>query len=1284
MRKATRHFDWKGRIETLEDRRVMSADPLLGGSIEHHAFLEEEAPQIEHQLVSEPDFWLDVDNLISLEDQLDQIEQTLYSAHGTTGLNSVVSNYGFTGIGQTVAVIDSGIAYDHFALGGGFGSNYKVVGGWDFTGENDANPYDDGPSGSHGTHVAGIVGGTSGNDKGVAPGVDLVALRVFDDAGSGYFSWVENALRWVINNRTTFENPITAINLSLGVSSWNSNTIPAWSTLEDEFASLKAAGVFIAVSAGNGYATFNAPGLSYPAASPHVVPVMSVTDSGALASYSQRDTRAIAAPGSAIRSTVPDYNSSSSTKNNGITDDYANFSGTSMASPYIAGASVLIRQAMEFAGYTSITQDTIYNHMMATGTAFLDASTGLTFKRLNLGAAINALMPTDEYGSTVATAHNLGSLNNTQSLDGVIGTVSDADYFSFTATSNGRVTFDVSDATHNMDAAWTLSAGTGTVSNNGDTFAFDVVAGQTYTVGLSSSGGIGHYSLEVSAENTFTYTDWGSVSFSQLNGLSATGESWYRVAASQTGYLTVESLFDAQSGQVSLQLYNANMQPVMSGNSVNGTSRVDTYATAGQEFYVCVLGSNAEVDYRLSNLVTLDGTTVNIDGTTGDDAFVFSAGDTHTVTVNGVTHTFSSTAVNAFHFNGGAGSDTITTTGTAGNETARLDVGQLSVTGTGYSVLATSVENITANGGGGFDVANFYDSSGDDRFIGRTTYSYLQGTGYSNYVAGFTQVHAFSTNGGNDEANLYDSAGDDRFYGHSSYAYLRTGQFYNYAAGFDRVHAFALNGGYDEANLYDSAGNDQFYGYSTYAYMRSNQFLNYAGGFDRVHGFALNGGYDEANLYDSAGNDKFYGHSTYAYMQGDQFFNYIQGFDRVHGFALNGGYDEANLYDSAGNDRLYGHSTYAYMQGGQFFNYAQGFERVHGFALNGGYDEANLYDSAGNDQFYGYSTYAYMQGGQFFNYAQGFDRVHGFALNGGVDEAKLYDSAGNERFFGYSTYAYMQGDQFFNYTAGFDQVLGYALNGGDDEANFYDSAGDDRFYGYSTNSYMRGNQFLNYAAGFDRVHGFALNGGYDEANLYDSAGNDQFYGHSTYAYMRGSQFLSYAGGFDRVHGFALNGGYDEANLYDSAGNDKYYGYSTYAYMQGGQFFNYAGGFDRVHGFALNGGYDEANLYDSAGDDQFVASSNYSHLSGNGFFNYVSNFDRIDGYSNSGGVDRATFINAQDGDTTYGRGNYFNYAGAFAWWSLTRFDWISVEVGSDDDVQHDVLATDYVFEEIGVA
>ena len=183
----------KTQLESLEDRVVMSADPLgglLGGSISHHGLADDSsgaAPaqsQIVHHAKQAPDFWINPGDAYDLDEHLHEIEQTLTSAHGQTGLTNVRNDYGFRGGGQTVAVIDSGISYDHLALGGGFGANYRVVGGFDFT-ESDSDPYDDGPNGSHGTHVAGIVGSDDSTHTGVAPDADLVGLRVFDDSGAG-------------------------------------------------------------------------------------------------------------------------------------------------------------------------------------------------------------------------------------------------------------------------------------------------------------------------------------------------------------------------------------------------------------------------------------------------------------------------------------------------------------------------------------------------------------------------------------------------------------------------------------------------------------------------------------------------------------------------------------------------------------------------------------------------------------------------------------------------------------------------------------------------------------------------------------------------------------------------------------------------------------------------------------------------------------------------------------------------------------------------------------------
>ncbi|MCH7753158.1 MAG: S8 family serine peptidase, partial [Planctomycetes bacterium] len=798
-----RSFDLSARMEQLEDRLAMSADPLgglLGGPIEQHSIIEE-PPPLDHHQVSTPDFWIDTSEQELLEDYLQEIDQALAGAHDQTGLTTVRTDFGFSGIGQTVAVIDSGIAYDHIALGGGFGSSYRVVGGWDFTDENDANPYDDGPSGSHGTHVSGIIGATGSTHTGVAPGVDLVGLRVFDDSGAGWFSWVENALQWVHTNRNNFENPITAVNLSLGVASWNSDTIPGWTTLEDEFAQLEADGIFIAVSAGNSFTTYNETGLSYPAASSYVVPVMSVDDDGSLSYFSQRHTRAIAAPGRTIVSTVPDYVGN----NNGIADDYSSFSGTSMAAPYVAGASVIIREAMDFAGYTNITQDTIYNHMKATADSIFDSATSLWYSSLNMSSAINALMPADDFGSSAGAAFDLGTLSGDSTVSGVIGMLSDADYFTFTAGSTGTVTFTASNMTHELAAAW---SGTGQVSgSSNETYTIDVAAGQTYTMGFSSAGGLGYYDLDVTS---FTYTDWGSIAFSQLEGLSVAGETWYRIEATNNGYVTVEGLFDANGGAITLDLYSTNMQLIDSGNSAGGTSRVDSYATAGDEFFVRVLGTNSDVDFRLSNLVSITGTTVQVDGTAGDDVFGFTAGNTHTVTVNGVSYDFAASSITDVNFNGGVGNDTIVMTGTAGDETAELRAGDVSLSGSGFSARALGIEDVTVVSNGGIDWANFYDSFEDNTYTVTGSQASMTGSGFQNRAFNFSRTNGYATAGGYDTVNFYDTVGDDTFTARPEEddAFMSTTGLFRYASGFERVNAYATAGGYDTVKFYDTSGDD--------------------------------------------------------------------------------------------------------------------------------------------------------------------------------------------------------------------------------------------------------------------------------------------------------------------------------------------------------------------------------------------------------------------------------------------------------------------------------------------
>jgi len=235
--------------------------------------------------------------------------------------------------------------------------------------------------------VAGVIGSNAASDLGVAPGVDLVALKVIDNNGNGSAMLVDEALQWVNAHRNSFPYPITTVDLSLGNDS-NAETLPPGGGFESDLAQLQADGMFISVAAGNDFATFNQPGLSYPAVSPDVVPVAAGNLDGTIAAFSQRDPRVLVAPGANMLTTVPDYAGNPS----GGDNDFGLYSGTSMAAAFVAGASVLVRQADQLAGMSNVNEQTIYNQMYSTADIIFDPATGQNYHRLNLQRAIDAIM----------------------------------------------------------------------------------------------------------------------------------------------------------------------------------------------------------------------------------------------------------------------------------------------------------------------------------------------------------------------------------------------------------------------------------------------------------------------------------------------------------------------------------------------------------------------------------------------------------------------------------------------------------------------------------------------------------------------------------------------------------------------------------------------------------------------------------------------------------------------------------------------------------------------------
>ena len=250
-----------------------------------------------------------------------------------------------------VGIIDEGYMYTHADLApNAFKNPGEIAGngrdddgngyvddvyGWDFDGNN--NTVFDGTADDHGTHVAGTIGAVGGNGTGVAGvcwSVKLMSAKFLGSRGGT----TANAIKAV--DYFTDLKQRHGLNLVATNNSWGGGGFSQ--ALKDAIDRADAAGILFIAAAGNSGANNDATA-SYPSgyASNNVIAVAALTNTGALASYSQygATTVDIAAPGSGIWSTVPV--ASGKGKNATVTSGYASYNGTSMATPHVTGAAAL-------------------------------------------------------------------------------------------------------------------------------------------------------------------------------------------------------------------------------------------------------------------------------------------------------------------------------------------------------------------------------------------------------------------------------------------------------------------------------------------------------------------------------------------------------------------------------------------------------------------------------------------------------------------------------------------------------------------------------------------------------------------------------------------------------------------------------------------------------------------------------------------------------------------------------------------------------------------------------
>ncbi len=219
-----------------------------------------------------------------------------------------------TGTGIGVAVLDTGIDVNHEDLTVAGGRRFFMRGPF-LRSDNNYNDVH-----GHGTHVAGTIAALD-NEVGVvgiAPDVDLYAVKVLTDSGSGSVSAIVAGIEWVVER-----DDIQIINMSLGSSTYSQ-------TFENACDAANDAGILVVSSAGNaGNDDGTGENVGYPAKYESVIAVAAsdIVDNRGWFSSTGPEVELIA-PGVKVESTVP--------------GGYATYNGTSMASPHVAGTAALV------------------------------------------------------------------------------------------------------------------------------------------------------------------------------------------------------------------------------------------------------------------------------------------------------------------------------------------------------------------------------------------------------------------------------------------------------------------------------------------------------------------------------------------------------------------------------------------------------------------------------------------------------------------------------------------------------------------------------------------------------------------------------------------------------------------------------------------------------------------------------------------------------------------------------------------------------------------------------
>jgi len=318
-----------------------------------------------------------------------------------------INGINLTGKGQTVCIIDTGVNYSHISLGGCYGNNNvssscKVMGGIDYCADDNTCTTSDGDPmdvEGHGTHVSGIVA-ANGTIRGIAPEAKIIMIKASDSTGTFSDDDIIAGINWCVANSSIFNISVISMSLGGGLYDDYCDTEPLENVFASPINNAVAKNISVVVATGNdGYYDV----ISSPACITNATPISSsVKADNAISSFANTwnnySKTILVAPGSSIVSTS--ISGSSEVK-----------SGTSMATPHVAGTIAIINQYLTMTGRTK-TPRQIRDLLNNTGKLIFDeGNSNLNFSRINVYTALLSLDISAPNVSLNSPVNNVKTIN---------------------------------------------------------------------------------------------------------------------------------------------------------------------------------------------------------------------------------------------------------------------------------------------------------------------------------------------------------------------------------------------------------------------------------------------------------------------------------------------------------------------------------------------------------------------------------------------------------------------------------------------------------------------------------------------------------------------------------------------------------------------------------------------------------------------------------------------------------------------------------------------------------